>query len=124
MTSRGRVLISGSHHDTRFMMRVLVEMWGYEVVEADGEEETMRAAETFLPNAILIDTSRMFDEVLEIVSKLRNSKVSGSIPIIVLSGYTQAKYLTAAMDHGATSLLAKPIDLELLESCLEAAPQV
>jgi DNA-binding response OmpR family regulator len=121
MEGRGKVLISGSHNDTRFMMRVLVEMWGYEVLEANGEEETMNAAETFLPNAILLDATRLFDEDLKIVSRLRLSQVSRLVPIIVLSGYTQSKYHEAAIDRGATKLLAKPLDLDQLEDCLEAA---
>ena len=121
MTSRGKVLISGSHNDTRFMMRVLVEMWGFEVEEANGEEETLKVAETFLPNAILIDATRLFDEDLKVVSRLRLSEVSRLVPIFVLSGYTQSKYFQAAIDHGATNLLAKPLDLEKLENCLEAA---
>jgi CheY-like chemotaxis protein len=118
---RGKVLISGSHNDTRFMMRVLLEMWGYEVVEADGEEETITAAESFMPNAILVDTTRSFDDDLKIVSRLRVSNLLRLVPIIVLSGFTQAQNYRAAMDHGATNLLAKPLDLDLLESCLEAA---
>jgi|SRR6478672_1107901 CheY-like chemotaxis protein len=118
---RGKVLVSGTHNDTRFMMRVLLEMWGYEVVEAEGEEETLQAAERFMPNAILVDTTRSFDDDLKIVSRLRVSSLLKLIPIIVLSGFTQKRYYTAAIDHGATSLLAKPLDLDLLESCLEAA---
>ena len=121
LNHRGKVLVTGSHNDTRFMMRVLLEMWGYDVVEADGEEETIKAAESFLPNAILVDTSRMFDDDLKVVSRLRLSKASRLVPIIVISGFTQPKYQRAAIDHGATNLLAKPLDLDLLESCLEAS---
>ena len=118
---RGKVVVSSSHNDTRYMMRVLLEMWGYEVVEADGEEGTVEAAEKFMPNAILVDTTRSFDEDLKIVSRLRVSSLLSRVPIFVLSGYTQAQNYRAAMDHGATNLLAKPLDLDLLESCLEAA---
>ena len=117
-SSKGKILISGSHHDTRFMMRVLLEMWGYEVAEAEGEEETVRMAESYLPNVILVDTSRLFDEDIKIVSKLRVANLPQLLPIIVLSGFTQTKYQRAALDHGATDLLAKPLDLDRLESYL------
>jgi CheY-like chemotaxis protein len=118
---KGKVLISGSHNDTRYMMRVLLEMWDYEVVEAEGEEETVRLAEGCFPNVILIDSSRLFDDDLKIVSRLRVSKVPHLIPIIVLSGYTQRRYQKAAIDRGATNFLAKPLDLDQLEICLEGA---
>jgi response regulator RpfG family c-di-GMP phosphodiesterase len=120
-SSKGKILVSGTHHDTRFMMRVLLEMWGYEVAEADGEEETVRMAESYLPNVILVDTSRLFDEDIKVVSKLRIAKLPRLLPILVLSGFTQTKYQKAAKDHGATSLLAKPLDLDRLESFLETA---
>ena len=120
-SSKGKILISGTHHDTRFMMRVLLEMWGYEVAEADGEEETVTMAESYMPNVILVDTSRLFDEDIKVVSKLRIANIPQLLPIIVLSGFTQTKYQKAAMDHGATSMLAKPLDLDRLESYLETA---
>lgn len=118
---KGRILVSGSNNDTRYMMRVLLELWGYEVEESAGEDETVLAAEHFLPNVILIDASRLFDDDLKIVSRLRITELTESLPIFVLSGYTQQKYQRAAFDHGATNMLAKPLDLDLLEVCLEAA---
>src|SRR5437764_13933004 len=93
---RGKIVVSSSHNDTRFMMRVLLEMWGYEVIEADGEEETVQAAERFLPNAILVDTTRAFDDELKIVSRLRVSTLLRMVPIFVLSGFTQAQNYRAA----------------------------
>ena len=118
---KAKVLVSGSNNDTLYMMRVLLELWGYEVEESAGEDETVLAAEHFLPNVILIDASRLFDDDLKIVSRLRITALTESLPIFVLSGYTQQKYQRAAFDHGATNMLAKPLDLDLLEVCLEAA---
>src|SRR5215470_14260006 len=81
---RGRIMISGNHHDTRYMMRVLLEMWGFEVVEAAGRDETVKIAETERPQLILVDTATQFDEDLKVVSSLRHSHVPASVPIIVL----------------------------------------
>lgn len=85
--ARGRVLISGAHQDTRYMMRVLLEMWGYEVIEANGESETVELAESSFPDAILVDTSRRSESDLQIVSSVRRSRVPRSVPVIVISGY-------------------------------------
>jgi CheY-like chemotaxis protein len=116
---RHRIMISGSHQDTRYMMRVLLEMWGYEVVEAAGDDETVRVAESARPELILVDTATKFEEDLKVVSSLRRSHVPASVPIIVLSGYPQADYQKAAFENGATGHLVKPLDLDLLESYLE-----
>jgi CheY-like chemotaxis protein len=115
----GRVMISGTHNDTRYMMRVLLEMWGYEVLEAAGEDETTRIAESEHPDLILVDTATKFEEDIKIVSRLRRSHVPASVPIIVLSGYPQADYQKAAFENGATGHLVKPLDLDVLEDYLE-----
>src|ERR1044071_1367607 len=99
---RARILISGNHHDTRYMMRVLLEMWGFEVVESAGANETVKIAESEHPQLILVDTATQFNEDLKIVSELRHSRIPASIPIIVLSGYPQADYQKAAFENGAT----------------------
>jgi DNA-binding response OmpR family regulator len=114
-----RIMISGTHNDTRYMMRVLLEMWGYEVIEAAGEVQTVRVAEAEHPELILVDTANQFEEDLKIVKSLRGSHVPASVPVIVLSGYPQADYQKAAFENGATGHLVKPLDLDLLEDYLE-----
>jgi len=119
--AKGRVLVSGTQNDTRFMMKVLLEMWGYEVAEAIGISDTVERAESFAPDFVLVDTSRLFDQDIEVVSSLRGSKLRASVPVFVMSGFPQAAYLRSAMEHGATGLLVKPLDLEVLEGHLESA---
>jgi response regulator RpfG family c-di-GMP phosphodiesterase len=116
---RDRIMISGTQHDSRFMMRILLEMWGYEVIEADGEEETLRLAEELDPALVIVDTAVKFDEDVKVVSSIRHSRLAASVPVLVLSGYPQAEYQKAAFEHGATEHLVKPLDLDLLEGYLE-----
>lgn len=119
--AKGRVLVSGTQNDTRFMMKVLLEMWGYEVAEANGISETVEQAETFAPDFVLVDTSRLFDQDIEVVSSLRGSKLGQSVPVFVMSGFSQSAYLKSALEHGATGLLVKPLDLDMLEKHLDSA---
>ena len=105
------------------MMRMLLEMWDYEVIEADGEDETMRLAENRHPALILVDTAIRFEDDMKMVSRLRRSRLATSVPIIVLSSYPQADYQKAAFENGATGHLIKPLDPDLLKNymgtCLE-----
>jgi CheY-like chemotaxis protein len=117
---RGRIMISGTQQDTRYMMRVLLEMWGYEVVEADGEDETLRLAESVRPELVLVDTAAKFEEDLKVVDTIRHSNLPTTTPIIVLSGHPQADYQRAVFEHGANGHLVKPLDLDLLEEYLES----
>lgn len=116
---RGRIMISGKYDDTRYMMRVLLEMWGFEVIEAAGDDESVRVAESAQPELILVDTATKFEEDISVVSRLRRSHVPPTVPIVVLSGYPQADYQKAAFENGATGHLVKPLDPDLLENYLE-----
>ena len=103
------------------MMRVLLEMWGYEVVEAEGEEETMQTAESFMPNVILVDTTRSFDEDIKIVSRLRVSnlpKFCRSLYFLDLHrrNITGLRWITVQQTCWPSRL-----DLDRLESYLETA---
>ena len=119
IASKARIMISGNNHDTRYMLRVLLEMWGYDAIEANGGDETLQLAETEHPQLILVDTSRTYDADLQVVRRIRQSDIPAAVPVIVLSGYSQSSYQKAAFEHGATGLLVKPLDLDLLENYLE-----
>jgi CheY-like chemotaxis protein len=114
-----RVMVSGINNDSRYMMAVLLGMWGYEVIEAAGEDETLERAEAERPQLILVDASRPFEEDLQVVSRLRQSSLPKDLPVIVMSGHTQETHHRLAFEHGATGVLVKPLDLELLEDYLE-----
>ena len=100
------------------MMRVLLEMWGYRVFEARGEEETLQVAESADPEVILLDTSKLFFDDIEILTAIRRSRRLKQTPVIVLTGYSQPQYEQSARDHGASGFLVKPLDLDLLEGFL------
>jgi CheY-like chemotaxis protein len=115
------VLVSSIHNDTRYMIRVLLEMWGYRVFEACGEEETLSVAESAEPEVILLDTSKLFFDDIEILSAIRRSRRLKRTPVIVLTGYAQPQYEQSARDHGASGFLVKPFDLDILAGFLGTA---
>jgi DNA-binding response OmpR family regulator len=112
-------MITGVHRDTRYMLRVLLEMWQYRVVEAEGPDETLAIAAAEHPKMILLDTSVPYEDDLKILRLIRESRSTDNVPIIVLSGFPQVKYREAAFKNGATGLLVKPLDLDLLEGYLD-----
>ena len=115
---RSRVMISATHNDTRAMIRILLEMWGYDVIEADGKAETVELAKNEHPGLILLDTTQRFADEVKVVSDIRSSDSLSSIPIIVMSARSPL-LKRSALEHGATGHLVKPIDLDLLQGCLD-----
>jgi len=112
-------MISATHSDTRQMMRVLLDLWGYDVIEACGDEDTVNKAEDSHPELVLIDSSCKFEEDMKVVTRLKHSHLPQSVPVIVMSAYPQAEYQKSAFEHGASGHMVKPLDLDLLENYIE-----
>lgn len=117
--AKRRVMISSMHADTRQMMHILLDLWGYDVIEACNDDDAVNQAEESQPQLVLVDTTCSFNDDMKLVTRLRHSHLPPSTPLIVMSAYPQAEYQKAAFEHGASGQLVKPIDLELLENYLE-----
>jgi len=50
-----RVLVVEDYDDTREMMRIMIEKYGYSVLEASGPYEAIEKASEFHPDLILMD---------------------------------------------------------------------
>lgn len=114
------VLITGAAEDDRYLLKVMLELWNYYVVEAGSTEESISLAETEHPSLIIMDTTFPFGENLEAMSRIRCSETIRQVPLVLLSGFPQPVYRDAAMKGGATGFLVKPIDFDRLEYYLSS----
>ena len=112
------VLLVEDTEDNRFMMRRLLEMSGYEVIEATNGEEAVRMAEAARPDLILMDLSLpMIDGLAatRLIRKLPNLKKT---PIIAVSAHATDDFLAEALGAGCNSYITKPIDFNELEQLI------
>ena len=108
------VLLVEDTEDNRFMMRRLLEMSGYRVVEATNGEEAVRVAEAECSGLILMDLSLpMIDGLAatRLIRKLPNLK---STPIIAVSAHDTSDFQSEAIQAGCNSYVTKPIDFNEL----------
>jgi CheY-like chemotaxis protein len=109
------VLLVEDTEDNRFMMRRLLEMSGYRVVEARNGEEAVKTAETQDPGLILMDLSLPLIDGLaatRLIRKLPNCKHT---PIIAVSAHDTADFHAEALQAGCDRYVTKPIDFSELE---------
>jgi DNA-binding response OmpR family regulator len=99
------------------MLKTALEMWDYRAAVAEGCEDAIRAVDELRPSAVLMDTGLLF--VHDLVHMNLLSGGAKGIPVIVLSGFPQLIYRQAVLNNGATKMLIKPVDLDLLKNCLE-----
>jgi len=109
-------LLVEDFEDSRFMMRRLLEMAGYRVVEAtDGEQAVTMALEK-KPQLILMDLSLPKLDGLAATRKIRGHQASAKIPIVAVSAHDSPQSREEALAAGCNEYVTKPIDFEQLNS--------
>ena len=113
------VLLVEDTEDNRFMMRRLLEMSGYRVVEAMNGEEAVRLARTESPQLILMDLSLPVIDGLAATRLIRKLPALASTPIIAVSAHDSSDFQAEAVEAGCNSYVTKPIDFGQLETLIE-----
>jgi CheY-like chemotaxis protein len=112
------VLLVEDTEDNRFMMRRLLEMTGYRVVEAMNGEEAVRLAEAESPQLILMDLSLPVIDGLAATRLIRKLPRFEVIPIIAVSAHDTSDFRMEAIQAGCNSYITKPIDFNELEQLI------
>jgi DNA-binding response OmpR family regulator len=118
------VLIAEDHEDTRLMLRTMLEMNRFYVLEAANGKEAVEVAELERPDIVLMDFGLPILDGLTALRLIRASKTICDVPIIFLSGRAEPAPQIAAREAGCEDYLVKPIDLDqvlrLIESRLQS----
>jgi two-component system cell cycle response regulator DivK len=111
-------LVVEDFEDSRFMMRRLLEMAGYRVVEASDGEEAVRLTSEQNPALILMDLSLPRLDGLSATKMIRSRKRFAKLPIVAVSAHDSPESRQEALAAGCNEYIAKPIDFDQLSSLL------
>jgi len=112
------VLLVEDTEDNRFMMRRLLEMASYSVVEARNGEEAVKMARQENPNLILMDLSLPIIDGLAATRLIRQIPGLEATPIIAVSAHDTSDFQTEALAAGCNRYITKPIDFNELEQLI------
>jgi CheY-like chemotaxis protein len=112
-------LVVEDFEDSRFMMRRLLEMAGYEVLEASDGEQAVQMAVEAKPALILMDLSLPKLDGLAATREIRQKKGLKRIPIVAVSAHDSPESRTEALQAGCDEYVTKPIDFDHLHSLLQ-----
>ena len=117
-SSNKTVLVVEDFEDNRFMMRRLLEMAGYQVLEATDGEHAMIMAERERPALILMDLSLPRVDGLAATRQIRQHADLANVPIVAVSAHDSADFYAEAMAAGCNDYVVKPIDFDALDALL------
>jgi two-component system, cell cycle response regulator DivK len=117
--SRRVVLVVEDFEDNRFMMRRLLEMSGYRVVEAVNGNQAVEAAASERPDIILMDLSLPMLDGLAATRRIRAQGGLRKVPIVAVSAHDSADFHAEALAAGCNEYVTKPIDFDQLVQLLD-----
>lgn len=104
--------------DSRQMMKILLEMFGYTVIEAENGQQAVKSALEHHPDLILMDMSMPVMDGLTATKAIRNFDEKPKIPIIAVTAFGK-DYFHQAIEAGCDSLICKPVDFDALQPVIE-----
>ena len=113
------VLVVEDFEDNRFMMRRLLEMSGYRVVEAVNGSQAVEVAASERPDLILMDLSLPKLDGLAATRKIRQQDGLSKVPIVAVSAHDTADFHAEALAAGCNEYVTKPIDFDQLVRLLD-----
>ena len=113
------VLVVEDFEDNRFMMRRLLEMSGYRVIEAVNGSQAVEAAVSERPDLILMDLSLPVLDGLAATRRIRQSDGLSRVPIVAVSAHDSVDFHTEALAAGCNEYVTKPIDFDRLVEILD-----
>jgi CheY-like chemotaxis protein len=112
------VLVAEDDEDLRLMMRTLLGMRGYRVVEARDGQETLEVAKGVRPDIVLMDLQLPRLNGFAVARFLRQTDALRRVPIIVVSAHDPAKHRALALAAGCNAYVQKPVDFDRLDELM------
>ena len=113
------LLVVEDFEDSRFMLRRLLEIAGYSVLEASDGEQAVELAVQKRPALILMDLSLPKLDGLAATRKIRRHQTMGKVPIVAVSAHDAPESRIEALEAGCDEYVTKPIDFDNLNALLK-----
>ena len=110
------VLIADDKPAGRELVRTVLEMCGYKVVEAADGQEALERARQIHPDLIFLDLHMPALDGFGVIAELRREPAFISLPIVALTASAMQGDRERAMSAGFTGYISKPIRLSELRS--------
>jgi CheY-like chemotaxis protein len=110
-----KILVIDDDKKSINLLKLNLEVYGFEVVTARNGREGLETAISESPNVIILDVRMPIFNGWQVCERLKKEPRTESIPVIFLTAYSQKTDRERSKRVGADLFLTKPIDPEELE---------
>lgn len=112
--SKPKLLIIEDDLDVADMLGSYFRVQGYDVSTVNWGEDGVKAAQTVLPNLIILDIRLPDIDGFEVARRLRSTRKTQEIPIIFLTEKRERSDRLQGLELGADDYITKPFDVQEL----------
>jgi two-component system, cell cycle response regulator DivK len=111
-----KILVVEDLTDIRKMMKIMVELYGYEVIEARDGAEAVEQAREHRPSLVLMDLAMPLMNGADAARAIKSEENLENIPIIAVTAYRNMD--EEAIEAGCSRVIHKPVDFLKLKTLL------
>ncbi len=111
------ILIVDDEPEILYLVKMMLERHGHRTAEARNGEECLKCLGEGKPDLIILDVMMPGLKGWDVCKKIKDSKATSSIPVILLTVRTSEDSIKKSFDSGADAHINKPFEMkELLDT--------
>jgi two-component system, cell cycle response regulator DivK len=115
-----RILVVEDNPLNLKLVRDVLSFAGYDVVEAQSGEESLRVAQQTPPDLVLMDLQLPGIDGTETLRRLRTETLGPDVPVVAVTAFAMAQDKKRASEAGFDGYVEKPISVRALPGQIEA----
>lgn len=119
MSQNSTILIVEDNEMSLKMAKSLLQLAGYNTLEAENADQGIELARQHLPNLILLDMNLPMKSGYEASRELKADPKTGSIPIVAFTALAMQEEQERALANGCVGVISKPIDIKQFPKMIE-----
>ena len=108
------ILVADDNTASRELIREVLEMTGYDVVEAADGQQAVSAARANAPDLVLVDIQMPRLDGYGVLRELRADPRLSNLHVVALTAYAMQGDRDRALDAGFDGYITKPVDIAAL----------
>jgi DNA-binding response OmpR family regulator len=117
---RRRVLVADDNQTMAQGLKLVLELWGCEVVVAYDGRAALAAVRDPRFDAVLLDLGLPLLDGLQIARAVREQEGGARVQLVAVTGYDDETHRALSRDAGFDHYLTKPVDPKVLQALLLA----
>jgi CheY-like chemotaxis protein len=117
-----RVMVVDDNVDAANSLTTLLKLEGYDAVQAHDGAAALQLGQSWHPDVVLMDIGMPVMDGYECATRMRATSWGGNVLLVAVTGWGQSRDRVRSTAAGFDRHLVKPIDMDLLDQLLVAAP--